>query len=280
MLRRAAAALASPRSIAISGAMGESVAPMASTSTPQRDLLIAWTRQCFQAAGLEASEQEAHSYAAIAAAVIVDEGFVQFAEGNSFPHGSGSHTVAGGHPVPGFIAYLRSWAPGDAAGKLDGFDEIFQRFVDLTATAEAAGESGALSNAAYNRSLNAAHEIVQQFFEARTADTVQQLHRGFGDRGTAAIDMSKVSIGTAAAGGGCAVAALALMSAGALIGLLVASWRCAEVRRACDEWADLQSRSSRQPSVGSSSSSGQSISTSRSSAAFRRSRRWGGRTVA
>jgi len=50
-------------------------------------------------------------------------------------------------PSPGFLAYLRS-VPEDAPARLDAFDEIFQRFVDLTATVEAAGESGALSNAA------------------------------------------------------------------------------------------------------------------------------------
>src|SRR4051794_34511703 len=96
----------------------------ASSNTEKKDLLIAWTRQCFEAAGLEGSGKEAHDYAAFAAEAIVDDGFFPFAHGSSMPHGSGSRTVAGGNPVPGFLAYLRSSAPADAAGKLDSFDEI------------------------------------------------------------------------------------------------------------------------------------------------------------
>jgi len=73
---------------------------MSSPPDAKRDLLIAWMKQCFDAAGLEASEKEAHSYAAITATEIIDEGLVPFAEGNSIPHGAGSNTVAGGSPVP------------------------------------------------------------------------------------------------------------------------------------------------------------------------------------
>src|SRR4051794_30709083 len=96
----------------------------ASSNTEEKDLLIAWTRQCLEAAGLEANAPEAPEYAGMAAEAFVDEGFVRFAHGSSMPQGSGSRTVAAGNPVPGFLAYLRSSAPADAAGKLDSFDEI------------------------------------------------------------------------------------------------------------------------------------------------------------
>jgi hypothetical protein len=188
-----------------------------SSNTEKRDLLIAWTRQCFQAAGLEATEREARDYAAIAAEAIVDDGFAVFAEGASLPHGSGSKTVAGGHPVPGFIAYLRSSAPADAAGKLDVFDEIFEKFVEYTAVVEAAHGPG--GNAAYNRSENAANEIFDQFFAERTEATVTQLHEGFGDASTQPIDMSKVTAGRAGTAGGCVVMAVGMIGfvAGALL---------------------------------------------------------------
>jgi len=196
---------------------------MDSSAHEKRDLLIAWTKQCFQAAGLEASEKEAHSYAATAATEIIDEGFAAFAEGNSVPHGSGSHTVAGGNLVPGFIAYLSRSAPADDEGRLEAFDEIFQRFVDLTATVEAAGESGVLSNAAYNRSLNAANEIFQQYFEMRGDDFVQNLHKGFGDGSTPPIDMSKITVTETMAGSGCAIAALAMVVSATAATLLAAN---------------------------------------------------------
>jgi hypothetical protein len=143
-------------------------------------------------------------YAALFAAEIIDQGFVSFAEGNSVPHGSGSNYVAGGNPVPGFLAYLRNTAPREDAGKLDQFDEIYERFVDLTATVEAATGPG--GNAAHNRASNAANEIFDSYFRERTDDTVRQLHDGFGDASTP-VDMSKVSIG-AATGGGCLIASL------------------------------------------------------------------------
>jgi hypothetical protein len=195
---------------------------MDSKTHEKKDLVIAWTRQCFQAAGLETSEKEAHSYAATAANEIIEEGFAAFAEGNSVPHGSGSNTVAGGIPVPGFIAYLNRSVPADNEGRFEAFDEIFQRFVDLTATAEAAGESGVLSNAAYNRSLNAANEILQQYFELRCDDFVQNLHKGFGDDSTPPIDMSKVTVAKTMAGSGCAVVVLAMALSVAVAALFVA----------------------------------------------------------
>jgi hypothetical protein len=167
---------------------------------------------------LEASPTETREYAALAANAIVDEGFVAFAEGASVPHGAGSRTVAGGHPVPGFLAYLRHQAPPDAEGRLDAFDEIFDRFVEATAVVES--ETGPGGNAAYNRSMNAAEEIFEQFFAERTEDTVRQLHRGFGDPSTP-IDMSRVTTASAA-GGGCALTlalgAVVLLSADRLGG--------------------------------------------------------------
>jgi len=188
----------------------------------KKDMLIAWARQCFQAAGLEVTEQDAHSYAGSAAMEIIDEGFAGFAEGNSVPHGAGSHTVAGGHPVPGFIAYLKRSVPQDEQGRLEAFDDIFQRFVELTATVEAEGESGPLANAAYNRAENAANEILQEYFALRTRNFVEKLHDGFGDSSTPPIDISKVTVGKTVAGGGCAVAMLALMLSAAMAALLVA----------------------------------------------------------
>jgi hypothetical protein len=179
--------------------------------TPRKDLLLEWTEQCFQAAGLEASAKEKRDYAAIAAEAIIDDGLAVFARGSSMPHGSGSNTVAGGNPVPGFVAFLRSAAPSDAVGKLDAFDAIFERFVAETERVEAATGPG--GNAAYNRALNAANEILYQFFAERTDDTVRQLHDGFGDASTAPIDLSKVKIGRAGASGGCAIMAV---SAGVL----------------------------------------------------------------
>jgi hypothetical protein len=178
-------------------------------------------KQCFEAAGLAVSEKEAYSYAAITATEIIDEGLVPFAEGNSIPHGSGSNTVAGGSPVPGFLTFLRS-VPEDAPARLDAFDEIFQRFVDLTATVEAGGESGALSNAAYNRAQNAADEILKAYFEERTEDAVQQLHKGFGDASTPPIDMSKVTLGKVTVGSGCAVVVLVVIVSAMVIALLIA----------------------------------------------------------
>ena len=176
---------------------------------------MAWTEQCFQAAGLEPSPTETREYAALAAQAIVDEGFAVFAQGSSMPHGTGSQTVAGGNPVPGFLAYLRSSAPADAAGRLDALDEIFERFVEETEAVEA--QTGPGGNAAYNRSLNAADEILQQFFAERTEDAVRQLHEGFGDASTRPIDLSKVTVGTAAASGGC------LLAAGAFVGLIAST---------------------------------------------------------
>ncbi len=182
---------------------------MDSSSHEKKDLLIAWTEQCFRAAGLEPTQQEARTFAATAANEIIEVGFAGFAEGNSVPHGSGSKTVAGGTPVPGFLAYLRRSAPGDEIGRLEAFDEIFGQFVELTATVEASTGPG--GNAAYNRSTNAANEILEQYFEARSEDFVQKLYDGFGDDSTPAIDMSKVTAGKAIAGGGCVIAALVLM---------------------------------------------------------------------
>jgi len=182
---------------------------MESSAHDKKDLLIAWTRQCFQAAGLEASEKETRSYAATAANEIIEEGLAGFAEGNSVAQ----KRVAGGSPVPGFIAYLKRSAPEDTEGRLEAFDEIFQRFIDLTATVEAAGETGALANAAYNRSVAAANEILQGYLELRSEDFVQKLHVGLGDDDTPMIDMSKVTAGKAVAGGGCAIAALAIVAA-------------------------------------------------------------------
>lgn len=190
---------------------------MESSAHDKKDLLIAWTKQCFQAAGVEASEKETRSYAATAANEIIEEGLAGFAEGNSVAQ----KRVAGGSPVPGFIAYLKRSAPENEEGRLEAFDEIFQRFIDLTATVEAAGETGVLANAAYNRSGAAANEILQGYFEARSEDFVQKLHKGFGDDDTPAIDMSKLTAGKAVAGGGCAIAALAIVAA-IVAGLLVA----------------------------------------------------------
>ena len=96
-----------------------------------------------------------------------------------------------------------------------------QRFVDLTATVEAAGESGALSNAAYNRAQNAADEILKAYFEQRTEDAVQQLHKGFGDASTPLIDMSKVTLGKVTVSG-CVVVALVAVGSVMVIALLVA----------------------------------------------------------
>jgi hypothetical protein len=192
---------------------------MDSTSHQKRDLLIAWTRQCVQAAGLEASEKEAHSYAATAADEIIEEGLAGFAEGNSVAQ----QKVAGGSPVPGFIAYLKRSVPDDKESRLEAFDEIFQRFIDLTASVEAAGETGVLANAAYNRSVAAANEILQGYFELRSEDFVQKLHDGFGDSSTPTIDMSKVTVGKAIAGGGCAIAVLPLLVGVIVAALLVAT---------------------------------------------------------
>lgn len=168
-------------------------------------------QQCFEAAGLQASDAERREYAALAAEAIVDEGFAVFAEGASLPHGSGSHTVAGGNAVPGFLAYLRSSVPADAAGKLDRFDEIYDRFVEATAAVEA--QTGPGGNAAYNRAENAADEILDEFFAQRSENTVRQLHDGFGDAGTAPIDMSKVTVGRGATAGGCALLATLVLAA-------------------------------------------------------------------
>jgi hypothetical protein len=192
---------------------------MDSSTHEKKDLIIAWTRQCFQAAGLDASEKEAHSYAATAANEIIEEGFAAFAEGNSISHGSGSHSVAGGILVPGFIAYLNRSAPQDEEGRLAAFDEIFQRFVDLTTTAEAA-ELGPLMNS--NRAINAGNEILQQYFELRCDDFVQNLHNGFGDDSTPPIDMSKVNVAKTMAGSGCAIAVFAMASSVTVAALVVA----------------------------------------------------------
>jgi hypothetical protein len=192
---------------------------MDSSTQEKKELLIAWTRQCFHAAGLEASEKEAHTYAANAANEIINEGFAGFAEGNSIPHGSGSHSVAGGILVPGFIAYLKRSAPEDVKGRLEGFDEIFQRFVDLTATVDAA-ETGATNS---NRSINAANKILRQYFEACSKEFVVKLREGFGDADTPAIDMSKVTVGKAMAGGGCAITALAI-GAGTTMAALISAF--------------------------------------------------------
>jgi hypothetical protein len=192
---------------------------MDTPSHEKKDLLIAWTRQCFEAAGLETSEKETRSFAATAAEEIIEEGLAGFAEGNSVAQ----KKVAGGTPVPGFIAYLKRSVPEDKEGRLDAFDEIFQRFIDLTASVEAAGETGVLANAAYNRSVAAANEILQGYFELRSADFVQKLHNGFGDDETPAIDMSKVTAGKAVAGGGCVIAALLLLVIAMAVGLLIAT---------------------------------------------------------
>lgn len=181
----------------------------------KKDLLIAWTRQCFEAAGLETNETETRSFAATAANEIIEEGLAGFAEGNSVAQ----KKVAGGTPVPGFIAYLKRSVPADKEGRLDAFDEIFQRFVDLTASVEAGGETGVLANAAYNRSVAAANEILQGYFELRSADFAQKLHDGFGNDETPPIDMSKVTAGNVT-GSGCAIAALSLLTA-ALLGRLL-----------------------------------------------------------
>jgi hypothetical protein len=185
-----------------------------SSATPKKDLLIEWTRQCFAAAGLQASPTEAREYAAIAAQAIVEEGFAEFARGSSVSHGTGSNMVAGGSPVPTFLTYLRSSVPSDAGGQLDAFDEIYERFVLETERVEAAGPLAG-GNAAYNRASNAADEIFSQFFSERTEDTVRQLHKGFGDANTSPIDMSKVTIGRSGSlsGGGCAVMSFAALGA-------------------------------------------------------------------
>ncbi len=174
----------------------------------QKELLIEWTKQCFHSAGLETSDKEVHKFAATAANEVINEGFIGFAEGNSVPHGSGSKSIAGGILVPGFIAYLNRSAPQDEEERLEVFDEIVQRFIDLTTTAEAA-EIGPLMNT--NRAVNAANEILQQYFELRSKEFVQMLHDGFGDGDTPAIDMSKVTTGKTMAGSGCAIAALAIV---------------------------------------------------------------------
>lgn len=123
--------------------------------------------------------------------------------------------------MPGFIAYLRGSPPKDAAGKLDAFDEIFQRFVDETSRVEAAGETGPLANAAYNRSMNAADEILQAYFAETTPSFVAQLHESFGTADTPPIDMSKVTVAQAASGGGCAVAAMPLILVLGLLAVLI-----------------------------------------------------------
>ena len=87
---------------------------------------------------------------------------------------------------------------------------------------EAAGESGALSNAAHNRAQNAADEILKAYFEERTEDAVRQLHKGFGDASTPPIDMSKVTLGKVTVGSGCAVVALVVMVGVMVIALFVA----------------------------------------------------------
>jgi len=176
------------------------------------DLLIAWTKQCFSAAGLEPSQQEVSSYAAIAANEIIEEGLLGFAEGNSLPQ----KKVAGGRPIPGFVTYLRRSVPEDKESRLEAFDEIFQRFVDLTAAVEADGETGVLANAAHNRSLAAANEILQGFFDLRSEDYARQLRDAFGDENTP-IDMSKVTAGKAVAGNGCVIAAVSVLGC-ALVG--------------------------------------------------------------
>jgi hypothetical protein len=181
---------------------------MDSSAHDKRDLVIAWTKQCFQATGLEASEREIRSYAATAASEISDDGLVGVAEGRSVAQ----KKIAGGTSIPDFLTYLKRSAPQDAEGRLDAFDEIFQRFVDLTASVEAAGETGVLANAAYNRSLDAADAILRKYFEVRRQDLVQNLHEGFGDANTPAIDMSKVTAGKAL-GGGCVIAAIAIATA-------------------------------------------------------------------
>lgn len=185
----------------------------------QKDLLMDWTKQCFQAAGLEASDKEVRTYAATAANEVINEGFMGFAEGNSVPHGSGSHSVAGGILVPGFIAYLNRSAPQDEEGRLEAFDEIVQRFVHLTTTAEAA-DIGPLTNT--NRAINAANEILQQYFEVRSEEFVQMLHDSFGDDSTPIIDMSKVTIGKTMAGSGCAIAALVVACSAVVVAALLA----------------------------------------------------------
>jgi hypothetical protein len=190
---------------------------MAEPSHEKKDLLIAWTRQCFEAAGLETSDSELRSFAATAVSEIIEEGLAGFAEGNSVAQ----KKVAGGTPIPGFIAYLQRSVPEDKEGRLDAFDEIFQRFIDLTASVEAAGETGVLANAAYNRSVAAANEILQGYFELRSADFVQKLHDGFGDSDTPAIDMSKVTAGKAAAGSGCAIVVLSLFVSAMVMSLVV-----------------------------------------------------------
>jgi hypothetical protein len=191
---------------------------MDSPAHEKKDQLIAWTKQCFLAAGLEASEKETRSYAATAANEIIEEGLAGFAEGNSVAQ----KKVAGGSPTPGFIAYLKRSAPENEEGRLDAFDEIFQRFIDLAASVEAAGETGVLANAAYNRSVAAANEILQGYFEIRGEDFVQKLHEGLGNTDTPAIDMSKVTAGKAVAGGGCAIVALSLLVCAMVTGLLIA----------------------------------------------------------
>jgi hypothetical protein len=118
------------------------------------------------------------------------------------------------------MAYLKRSVPEDKDGRLEAFDEIFQRFVDLTASVEADGETGVLANAAYNRSIAAANEILQGYFEIRSEDFVQKLHDAFGDEGTP-VDMSKVTAGKAVTGSGCAIVALSLLIGSMVAGLLV-----------------------------------------------------------
>lgn len=47
----------------------------------QKELLIEWTRQCFQAAGLETSDKEVRKFAATAANEVINDGYMGFAEG-------------------------------------------------------------------------------------------------------------------------------------------------------------------------------------------------------
>jgi hypothetical protein len=196
--------------------------PMSASTHEKKDLVITWVRQCFQAAGVEASDKEAREYSASAVKEIIEEGFLGFAEGKSVPHGTGSHTVAGGKPVPGFIAYLSRAVPPDETARLDAFDEIFERFVELTATVEAEGASGPLANAAHNRALNAANELLQQYFESTSEGFVQRLHQAFGGRDVPPVDMAKVTVGKTM-GSGCAIVALTTFATAAAV-MLGACW--------------------------------------------------------
>ncbi len=181
----------------------------------KRDLVITWVRQCFLAAGVEATDKEARDFASTAVGEIIEEGFLSFAEGNSVPHGTGSHTVAGGIPVPGFVAYVNRRVPQDDESRLEAFDEIFGRFVELTATAEADGERGPAANAAYNRSLNAANEILEQCFLTHSEDFAQKLHQAFGRKDSEGVDLSRITVGKSVTSG-CLIAVL-MLSATALV---------------------------------------------------------------